>query len=215
MPHKKKANISADMCAVLEEHANDSHHRETSVCQLGRQLFRLLSRVAGRQDLEAEVARCGWGAGRLVLRNLAEGHVGKNLTPTCGRNLGNRSEAVGDVRKFKASAWGKIPRELARDPCRNTSQDLELLKHRSQHFMHTYDTYAHHLNKHHFSPTSCSGVIYPIVASMEIRPCFSSVWRRRLKFSTLPSAVNPAGSQNPTGSCTPSSFSKARRGEAV
>ena len=74
-------------------------------------------RVAGRQDLEAEVARCGWGAGRLVLRNLAECHVGKNLTPTCGRNLGNRSKAVGDVRKFKASAWGKITRELARDPC--------------------------------------------------------------------------------------------------
>ena len=38
--------------------------------------------------------------------------------------------------------------------------------------------------------TSCSGVIYPIVASIEMRPCLSSVWRRRLKFSTLPSAVN-------------------------
>ena len=37
-----------------------------------------------------------------------------------------------------------------------------------------------------------SGVMYPIVASMEIRPCLSSVWRRRLKFSTLPSAVKPA-----------------------
>ena len=31
---------------------------------------------------------------------------------------------------------------------------------------------------------------------MEILPCFNSVWRRRLKSSTLPSAVNPAGSQN-------------------
>ena len=37
---------------------------------------------------------------------------------------------------------------------------------------------------------SCSGVMYPIVASIEMRPCLSSVWRRRLKFSTLPSAVN-------------------------
>ena len=60
-----------------------------------------------------------------------------------------------------------------------------------------------------------SGVIYPIVANIEILPCLSSVWRRRLKFSTLPSAVKPAGSQKPTGACTPSSFSKARRGEAV
>ena len=31
---------------------------------------------------------------------------------------------------------------------------------------------------------------------MEIRPCFSSVWRRRLKFSTLPSAVNLDGNKN-------------------
>ena len=94
----------------------------------------------------------------------------------------------------------KISWELARDPCRNTSQDLGLLKHRSQHFMHTYDTYAHHLHKHHFSPTSCSGVMYPIVASMEIRPCFSSVWRRRWKFSTLPSAVTGLlDPRNPTG----------------
>merc|ERR1719240_2354095 len=60
-----------------------------------------------------------------------------------------------------------------------------------------------------------SGVIYPIVASMDTRPCFSSVWRRRAKFSALPSAVKPAGSQKPTGSCTPSSFSKALNGEAV
>jgi len=30
-----------------------------------------------------------------------------------------------------------------------------------------------------------------------------------LKFSTLPSAVKPAGSQKPTGACTPSSFSNA------
>ena len=31
---------------------------------------------------------------------------------------------------------------------------------------------------------------------MEIRPCFSSVWRRRLKFSTLPSAVNLDGNKD-------------------
>ena len=39
------------------------------------------------------------------------------------------------------------------------------------------------------------------VASMEIRPCFNSVWRLRAKFSVLPSAAKPAGSQNPTGAC--------------
>ena len=34
-----------------------------------------------------------------------------------------------------------------------------------------------------------------------IRPCFSSVARRRLKASTSPSAVKPMGSQNPKGAC--------------
>ena len=54
-----------------------------------------------------------------------------------------------------------------------------------------------------------------MVASIAMRPCFSSTARRRLKFATLPSAVKPSGSQKPTGSCTPNSFSKARSGELV
>jgi len=95
----------ADICFLLEEHANDCHHREAAVCKLGRQFLGFLSRVAGCQDLEAEVARCGWGAGGLVLRNLAERHVGKNLAPACGRNLGDRSKAIGHVGEFQTSAW--------------------------------------------------------------------------------------------------------------
>jgi len=47
-------------------------------------------------------------------------------------------------------------------------------------------------------------------ASMATRPCLSSADLRYLKFSTLPSAVNPTGSQNPTGAWTPSSFSNAQ-----
>ena len=60
-----------------------------------------------------------------------------------------------------------------------------------------------------------AGVMYPMVANIEMRPCLISVARRRLKSSTLPSAVKPAGSQKPTGACTPSSFSNARKGDAV
>ena len=48
-----------------------------------------------------------------------------------------------------------------------------------------------------------------MVAIMEIRPCFNSTDRRRLKEATSPSEVKPTGSQKPTGACTPSSFSKA------
>merc|ERR1719245_1190125 len=50
---------------------------------------------------------------------------------------------------------------------------------------------------------------------METRPCLISVARLRLKAAASPSWVNPTGSQKPTGSCTPSSLSKARRGEPV
>ena len=53
----------------------------------------------------------------------------------------------------------------------------------------------------------------PMVAIMEIRPCFNSTDRRRLKVATSPSEVNPTGSQKPTGACTPSSFSKASQAD--
>ena len=42
------------------------------------QLLCLLGRIAGGQDLKAEVACGSWCARRLVLGNLAEGHVGKD-----------------------------------------------------------------------------------------------------------------------------------------
>merc|ERR1719491_922045 len=45
---------------------------------------------------------------------------------------------------------------------------------------------------------------------METRPCLISVARLRLKAAASPSWVKPTGSQKPTGSCTPSSLSKAR-----
>ena len=60
-----------------------------------------------------------------------------------------------------------------------------------------------------------SGWCIPWLQASKFGPCLISVARRRLKFSTLPSLESPAGSQKPTGACTPSSFSKARRGEAV
>merc|ERR550534_2277930 len=60
-----------------------------------------------------------------------------------------------------------------------------------------------------------SGVMYPMVANMLMRPCLTSVARRRLKLSMLPSLDRPKGSQKPTGACTPSSLSNARSGDAV
>ena len=79
-------------------------------------LFGPRCRVARRQDLEAEVARCGWGAARLVLGNLAEGHVGKDLCNPPARDLGDSRQAVRDVGKFQASRWRQISWKLASDP---------------------------------------------------------------------------------------------------
>eukprot|EP00959_Pyramimonas_sp_CCMP1952_P282840 5912413-Pyramimonas_sp.AAC.1 len=60
-----------------------------------------------------------------------------------------------------------------------------------------------------------SGVMYPMVASIETRPCLISVERRRLNAAASPSLLRPAGSQKPTGACTPSSLSNARSGDPV
>ena len=70
-----------------------------------------------------------------------------------------------------------------------------------------YQTCSFTSSRKNFSRTSA--IKAPMVAIMEIRPCFNSTDRRRLKAATSPSAVKPTGSQNPTGACTPSSFSKA------
>ena len=107
-----------DTCeqANLEEHSDDGHHCQSSVGQLRRKFFGLLSRVAGGQDLEAEVARCGCGASRLILGNLAECHVGKNLSPTCGRNFRDRCKTVWHVSELQPGRRRKVSRELASDP---------------------------------------------------------------------------------------------------
>ncbi len=65
------------------------------------------------------------------------------------------------------------------------------------------------------SPQMLSGAMHPLVASLFPPPRPSSVQRRRWKFSLLSSAVRPAGSQKPTGSCMPSSGSGERGGEPV
>ena len=52
-----------------------------------------------------------------------------------------------------------------------------------------------------------SGVMCPMQASIDTRPCSSSVARRCLKFSSEPLLVKPRGSQRPAGGCTPSSDS--------
>ena len=60
-----------------------------------------------------------------------------------------------------------------------------------------------------------SGVMQPLVANMQARPCLVSPDLRRLKFSMAPFVVKPANSQTPSGASTPSSISEALSGDAV
>ena len=107
--------------AVLEEHTDDRHHRQTAVRDPRSELLGLLSRVRGGQHLEAEVTRGSRSARGLVLGGLAEGHVGQDLSPASGRHLGDGGEAVGHIRELQARGRGEVARQLAGDLLGGTS----------------------------------------------------------------------------------------------
>ena len=103
----------------LEEHSDDGHHCKSAVCQLGRKFFGFLLRVGRGQDLETKVSRRSRCARRLILGNLAECHVGQDLSPTCCRHLGNCCKSIWHVSKFQAGRWRQIPWQLSSDPWSN------------------------------------------------------------------------------------------------
>ena len=75
-------NIRTDPYPRLEKHADDGHHRKSSVGDFGIELFGFLSRVRSGQHLESKVSSIrstSWG---LFLGDLAECHVGQDLTPS-------------------------------------------------------------------------------------------------------------------------------------
>ena len=76
-------NMRAESYPRLEKHADDGHHRKSSISDFGIKLFRLFSRVRRGQHLESKVSSIrstSWG---LFLGDLAESHVGQDLTPSC------------------------------------------------------------------------------------------------------------------------------------
>ena len=66
----------------LEKHADDGHHRQSSASKFGTELLGFLSTVESGQDLESKVAPGSKSSMRLVVGNLAESHVGQDLTPS-------------------------------------------------------------------------------------------------------------------------------------
>ena len=100
----------------LEKHADDGHHCKSSVGKFRWQFFGLLCRIGWSQDLEAKVSSGSRCARRLILGNLAECHVGQDLSPACCRHLGDCRESVGHVGKFQSRGWGQVARQLSSDP---------------------------------------------------------------------------------------------------
>ena len=66
----------------LEKHADDGHHRKSSVSDFGIEFFGLLSRVRSGQHLESKVSSIRISSWGLLLGDLAESHVGQDLTPS-------------------------------------------------------------------------------------------------------------------------------------
>ena len=67
----------------LEKHADDGHHRKSSVSDFGIELFGFLSRVRRGQHLESKVSSIRISSWGLFLGDLAESHVVQDLTPSC------------------------------------------------------------------------------------------------------------------------------------
>ena len=107
----------------LEKHADDGHHCKSSVGKFRWQFFGFLCRIGWSQDLEAKVSSGSRCARRLILGNLAECHVGQDLSPACCRHLGDCRESVGHVGKFQSRGWGQVARQLSSDP-RSTKRVL-------------------------------------------------------------------------------------------
>ena len=66
----------------LEKHADDGHHRKSSVSDFGIKLFGFLSGVRSGQHLEAKVSSIRISSWGLFLGDLAESCVGQDLTPS-------------------------------------------------------------------------------------------------------------------------------------
>ena len=109
----------------LKEHANDGHHRQSSVCQLCIELCFLDLRISRCDELPSKVTSCSRSSSRLVLGNFAEGHVGQNLTPTCCWHFGDRGKTIGHVCKLQASRRRQVAREFAGDFRCNISHRCE------------------------------------------------------------------------------------------
>mmetsp|Transcript_108785 Transcript_108785/g.152075 ORF Transcript_108785/g.152075 Transcript_108785/m.152075 type:complete len:222 (-) Transcript_108785:6-671(-) len=99
--------------AILKEHANDGHHRQSSVCQLCIELCFLDLRISRCDELPSKVTSCSRSSSRLVLGNFAEGHVCRDLSPACCWHFGDCCKSIGNICKLQAGRWRQEAREFS------------------------------------------------------------------------------------------------------
>merc|ERR1711959_20730 len=101
--------------AILEEHTDDRNHGQASVGNLSCQLLCLLGWIGRGQDLEAIVSWCACLVILKATRELAEAEISSDLGPAKRGNLGDSSEAIGDVGKLQACRWRQVAWQLSCD----------------------------------------------------------------------------------------------------
>merc|ERR1719401_445243 len=89
--------------SILEEHSDDGHHGQTTICDLSGKLLGLLLRVAGRQDLPAIIAGSACFVILEATRELAESKVGNDLQPASSRHLGDGTQPIRNVFELQSS----------------------------------------------------------------------------------------------------------------
>ena len=99
--------------ALLEEHAHNGDHGQTTIGKLWRKFALLDNWILRRDELPSEVTNSPWSSRRLALRHFAEGHPGQNLTPSSDWDLRDSCQAVWNVCKLQAGGRGKVAREFS------------------------------------------------------------------------------------------------------
>ena len=89
----------------LEKHADDSHHRKSSVGDFSIELLGFLSWVRSGQHLESKVSSIRISSGGLFLGDFAESHVGQDLTPSSRVGMGWHVGPLNSTQNTKATCY--------------------------------------------------------------------------------------------------------------
>eukprot|EP00438_Fugacium_kawagutii_P028175 Skav233614 [mRNA] locus=scaffold109:237473:243119:- [translate_table: standard] len=187
-----EAPVTPCRTSHLEKHSDDCHHSKPSVGQLRSELGLTFLRVL-------DLAQEGWESDAVVAWfSTLSGvlHAELTLTRTTSISCGSCLE---ESSRLNQSSEGN---DLS------TTKNWQLGQ-SSKTVWHICEFQAERWGKVSWKLVVFrDDVAHGSVHGM--RPCLISTARRRLKVASSLSALSPSGSQNPMGSCTPSSFAGSK-----